>query len=140
MKLNKKLLDIERIFEVQYEKKQKEFRELTLQEARLRTEIAELNSRYLESCEIGNARFEMRSIGADVAWNAWVGRKKTELNVELAQVLAVKDQNLRLVREAFGKLSVARELSRKMRLKHKNMLREKALIQAIENSTQTHSS
>ncbi|MEM5520645.1 hypothetical protein [Sulfitobacter sp. AS59] len=140
MKLNRQLLDIEKIFEVQYEKNQKEFRKLTLQETRLRAEIAKLDSRHQESCEIGNARFEMRSIGADVAWNAWVGRKKAQLNLELAQVLSVKDRHLKQVREAFGKLSVTRDLSQKMRLKHTKLLREKALLQAIESSTRTHRS
>ncbi len=138
MKQEKQLLEIEKIFEVQYEKKQKEFRKLILQEAQLRSDIAELDSRHQESCKIDSARFEMRSIGADVAWNAWVGRQKTQLNIELAQVLAVKDRNLKQVREAFGKLSVTRDLGKKMRLKHTNMLREKSLAQAIENLTRTH--
>jgi len=140
MKLNKQLLDIEKIFEVQYEKNQKEFFKLTSQETRLRAEIAKLDSRHQESCEIGSARFEMQSIGADVAWNAWVGRKKAQLNLELAQVLSVKDRHLKQVREAFGKLSVTRDLSQKMRLKHNKALREKALLQAIESSTRIHRS
>jgi alkylhydroperoxidase family enzyme len=140
MKVNKQLLDIEKIFEVQYEKNHKEFRKLTSQETRLRAEIAKLDSRHQASCDIGNAHFEMRSIGADVAWNAWVGRKKAQLNLELAQVLSVKDRHLKQVREAFGKLSVTRDLSQKMRLKHNKALREKALLQAIESSTRTHRS
>lgn len=138
MKLKKQLLDIEKIFEVQYEKKQREFRKLVLQETQLRSDLAELDSRYQESCEIGKSRFEMRSIGADIAWNVWVGRKKTQLNIELAQILSVKDRNLKQVREAFGKLSVTRDLSKNMRLKHTNMLREKSLTEAIENLARTH--
>ena len=80
MKGGKELREIERIFELKYEKQQEEFQKTLLREAQLRTEISDLDRHYRESCEVNNAEFKMRSVGADVAWQAWVSRKKTHLN------------------------------------------------------------
>ena len=76
----------------------------------------------------------MRAIGADVVWRAWVGRTKTKLNLELAQVLAQKEVMLRDVRKDFGKLAVCQKL-KQMELKNSKMTaQKKALAVSIQSN------
>ncbi|EEB83257.1 conserved hypothetical protein [Roseobacter sp. GAI101] len=74
----------------------------------------------------------MRSVGADIAWQAWLGRKKAALNGELAQVLAIKEHHLKQVRTAYGKLIVARELAGNLRGDIKKRKARDELSRAID--------
>lgn len=133
MKKMNRLLELRKIFDVQYAEQQREYKALLQREAEIRAEITGLDLRFQKSIEISNSQFQMRSIGADIAWHAWVGRKKTELNIELAQVLSIKERDLTAVREAFGKVSVTRDLCEKMRRDRSRTAQEKSLAQTIEN-------
>lgn len=46
---------------------------------------------------------EMQSIGADVTWHSWLDKQARLLNMELAQVLVQKEQEMRILKKEFGK-------------------------------------
>ena len=70
-------------------------------------------------------------IGADVIWLAWVGRTKASLNIQLAQVLARKENSIGRLRHAFGKKMVAAQLSEDSKAQQKLEFDNKALEAAI---------
>ena len=53
---------------------------------------------------------EMKAIGADISWQAWLGRSAAALNLQLAEVLAQKGSYVEQVRKAHGKVSISEEL------------------------------
>ncbi|SDF08870.1 hypothetical protein [Sulfitobacter delicatus] len=104
------LRELEAITKAKYDQQQQSFRRIQSEENRLRAELRKLDEMLLSSNNTDVRIGEMRAIGADVIWQGWVGRSKTELNLKLAQVLAIKEQQLQQVRQAFGKLQVAQQL------------------------------
>ncbi len=95
---------MQKLVEVKYRKQQESFARLMAQESRLRASLRQLDMQMAESRS--SADHQQKAIGADVAWQAWVGRKKRELNMQLAQVLAVKERHIAQVRTAYGKVLV----------------------------------
>lgn len=93
-----------KLVEVKYSQQQESFARLMTQESRLRTSLRQLDIHLDESRK--NTDTGQKAIGADVVWQAWVGRKKRELNMQLAQVLAVKERHIAQVRNAYGKVLV----------------------------------
>jgi len=104
------LLQLEAITQAKYDQQQQSFRRIQSEENRLRAELRKHDEMLLRSNSTDVRIGEMRAIGADVIWQGWVGRSKTELNLKLAQVLAIKEQQLQQVRQAFGKLQVVQQL------------------------------
>lgn len=95
---------MQKLVEVKYRKQQESFARLMTQENRLRHSLRQLDMQMTES--LSSDDHTQKSIGADVAWQAWVGRKKQELNTQLAQVLSVKERHIAQVRLAYGKVLV----------------------------------
>ena len=104
------LRQLEAITQAKYDQQQQSFQRIQSEENRLRAELRKLDEMLLSSNNTDVRIGEMRAIGADVIWQGWVGRSKTELNLKLAQVLAIKEQQLQQVRQAFGKLQVVQQL------------------------------
>ncbi|MDW3225249.1 MAG: hypothetical protein R8G34_20575 [Paracoccaceae bacterium] len=75
----------------------------------------------------------MQSIGADVIWKRWVGRAKASLNTKLALVLAEKEQHIRQVRQAYGKVIAAERLIEDLSDRDRKALNDLALGEAIES-------
>lgn len=133
MKKVQQLQQLESILALKYEKQLQSFKRISLRETQIRSEIEKLKQYATENRE-SNA--QMQSIGADVAWQAWQGRKRAALNLELAQILSIKEQQLKQLRVAFGKHSVTQRIGQKMDHDHKAKRAQKALSQAIETSIQ----
>ena len=72
-----------------------------------------------------------RAIGADVLWQSWIGRKKRELNIQLAQILAVKQRHIEQVRKAYGKVLVTDSLFEQVRHQSKQKKAQSLLDRAI---------
>ncbi|MDD9719435.1 hypothetical protein PVW51_01965 [Sulfitobacter sp. PR48] len=115
-----------------YDREKYKLQKILAEEATLRAELLrldELNSR---------ARLEIdeshRAIGADVLWQAWIGRAKTALNMKLARLRAVKEHHQNLVRKAYGKVLVADELRAKAQQERRQRQVKHALHQAIDGS------
>ena len=132
MKKLDQLLQVESLLEVRYQKQQQSFQRLVAHETRLRTDIEQLKENAIEMRASLSEDAKMRSVGADIAWQAWLGRKKAALNGELAQVLAIKEHHLKQVRTAYGKLIVARELAGNLRGDIKKRKARDELSRAID--------
>ncbi|MFK7878965.1 hypothetical protein [Roseobacter sp.] len=107
MQLNS-LREIQALVEAKYEVRRQAFQNLVKRENELRSEIRRID----EQAAGANARSdtEMQSIGADVIWKSWVGKAKLSLNRKLALVLAEKEQHIRQVKQAYGKVVAAEKL------------------------------
>ncbi|NUH66778.1 hypothetical protein HTT03_15965 [Sulfitobacter sp. S0837] len=104
------LRQLEAISQAKYDQQRQSFQRIQAEESRLRAELARLDHMARQANSASTQIGEMRAIGADIMWQAWVGRSKNELNLKLAQVLAIKEQQLSQVRQAFGKLQVSQQL------------------------------
>jgi hypothetical protein len=104
------LRQLEGIVQARYQHQQQSFGRLVAEENRLRDELARLDRFMAETRRMPRDESEMRAIGADLVWQSWLGRSKAQLNTKLAQVLAIKEQHLKQVRVAYGKLLVVQEL------------------------------
>ncbi len=129
---SEKLPELQRIVETRYMIQRRELSGLLAREGALRAELKKLDeyARAPASDDAGS----MRAIGADVLWKSWVGRKKTQLNIQLAQILAQKDHHLRQVRKAYGKVLVISEISDREQRETQKRLGEAQLRAAIEMS------
>lgn len=114
------LSQMEAILAARYEQQQQSFQRLVAREMRVRNDIARLNENLLKSRAETSPQSNMRLVGADIAWQGWVGRNKATLNNELAQILAIKEHHLKQVRTAYGKLIVAKDLVKQ----HRHQLRK----------------
>lgn len=82
------------------------------EEKRLRAALARLDAQRAANEALPDADLGgLRQIGGDMIWQAWVGRKKAELQSELARVLARKGQMAGKLRRAFGKTEAIEELA-----------------------------
>lgn len=115
--------------ELKYEMSQVELRQLKAEEQRIRGDLTRLseNARSVD----GDTKMSMEFIGADVVWQAWVGRMRTELNTQLAQVLAKQERHLARVRKEFSRVQVARELKTKVETEWSKDQSKKELEKAI---------
>jgi hypothetical protein len=108
---------MQKLVEVKYRQQQESFARLMEQERRLRQSLRQLDEQMIESRQSGDA--PQKALGADVLWQAWIGRKKRELNMQLAQVLAVKERHVAQVRHAYGKVLVTETLFEQLRTRTK---------------------
>jgi len=82
------------------------------EESRLREALARLDAQYAANSALPDADLDgLRQIGGDMIWQGWVGRKKAELQSELAQVLARKGQIVGKLRRAFGKAQAVERMT-----------------------------
>lgn len=102
------LAKIQQLVDIKYRQQQESFARLLAQENRLRTSLRQLDEHLTASRSSNDT--PQKALGADVLWQAWVGRKKRELNLQLAQVLAVKERHVAQVRRAYGKTLAANDL------------------------------
>lgn len=133
MNLNE-LNQISKIVEAKYQQRQQAFQKLMQQENKLRSDLARLDDQERAAEQTGDQ--QMRSIGADVIWKAWIGRSKTQLNLELAQVLAQKEHHIHQVRMAYGKVITTNELVDKKQRTLRKTAADDQLLRAIELTIQ----
>jgi len=124
---------IEAVTDARYQQQQQSFQRLVSEENRLRSELMKLDA-HLKEARSAQVEFEMTALGADIIWQAWVGKRKAELNMKLAQVLSIKEHHLKQVRTAYGKLLVARELLSDAMKSQGEKKAQSALLRAIEMS------
>lgn len=104
----KELSTMQALVQIKYQQQQESFTRLLAQEDRLRRSLRQLDENLNASRSSDDT--SQKALGADVIWQAWVGRKKRELNIQLAQVLAVKERHIAQVRQAYGKVLVTNAL------------------------------
>ncbi len=116
--------------DAKYRARQQLFQNLVQRENALRADLTRLE----EQSRAANVHSDpdMRSIGADVIWKAWLGKARASLNMKLALVLAEKDQHVRQVRRAYGKVLAADGLLQKIGEDTERRRRAAELERAIE--------
>ena len=117
--------------ELQFIQSQSVFRQILREENKLRADIAKLRSQ-AEAVD-ANGMTEMHSVGADILWRAWVARMLTQLNTELAQVLARKENCLAQVQRAFSRMNVTVQLAENDKEQVKAKRNKIALNRAISS-------
>ncbi|MFK7761911.1 MAG: hypothetical protein AB8B62_01505 [Roseobacter sp.] len=128
---SKELQDIENLLKIKFQIKQKSFLILVAEENRLRSQLSKIDdqSRLNESSHV----HEIRAIGADVAWKSWVDRSKRTLNMELAHILAQKDQVRAKVKNDYGKVLVSGELRKSKYKQEIGTLQRRKLAAAVHS-------
>ncbi len=86
---------------------------IATEEARLRAAQAELQAVVTESAALEPLdTLTLKQLGGDLLWKAWTGRKREDLNLKLAAVMARKLHAQDTLRRSFGKAEVARTLEK----------------------------
>jgi hypothetical protein len=102
------LQKINELLKVKLRVQQNAYKKFLDRENRIRTDIAKLTEQSKVASK-GND-YQMRAIGADVIWQSWIGRSKSALNMQLAEILAQKSHYIEHVRIAHGKADIADKL------------------------------
>ena len=122
---------MQQLVNVKYRQQQESFARLMTQEARLRASLKQLDQQLSDSRSAPNT--EQRAIGADVLWQGWIGRKKHALNMQLSQILAVKERHIAQVRKAYGKVMIIETLYSELRTEAKQKKAQSQLDRAISS-------
>lgn len=130
------LMELLNITQIKYDQQQQSFQKLVSEEARLRSELYRLNFSVLQAQAKPENNTEMRAVGAEIMWQSWVARSKTQINLKLAQLLALKLQHLAKVKKAYGKVLVIEELLEQERGKVATKRAGNALLMAIDHTIQ----
>lgn len=123
------LTKMQQLVDLKYRQQQESFARLVAQETRLRASLLQLNEQLNQSRNSDDN--SQRAIGADVLWQAWVSRKKRELNMQLSQVLSIKERHIAQVREAYGKVLVTNTLLEALSKEEKQKTAQSQLDRAI---------
>ena len=125
------LAQIAEVVNANYEREQRQFATLVAKEKQLRIALNKLDNMH-RSSDVPDANIaRMQAIGADVIWLAWVGRSKTALNIQLAQVLAQKEHLQSAVRKAYGKVLVVHQMQDQARADINSKLTKTQLETAV---------
>jgi len=108
--MTQNLNPLKQITEALYTTKLAEMQKIRAQEAEIRYALATLDSELAEETRASQNDMALRSLGADILWQGWVGRKRASLQMRLAQVLVQKEKSLKEMRKAFGKKDVVERL------------------------------
>lgn len=100
---------------------------LLQEEARIRADLAKLQTQAEEARNRLIGDMPMQSVGADMVWQGWLARSRKQLNLELAGVLARKASAMDKVRIAFGRRTAIQTLSENAREERGKARRERQL-------------
>lgn len=101
-----------KVTEALYRAEAVRMQKLLHEESRLREALARLDAQHAANRALPEADLDgLRQIGGDMIWQGWVGRKKAELQSELARVLARKGQIVGKLRRAFGKAQAVERMT-----------------------------
>ncbi|MGJ8543977.1 MAG: hypothetical protein ACSHWZ_00950 [Sulfitobacter sp.] len=125
---------LQTVTQARYRQQQHLFQKLQNREAQLRGQLAQLDGQLRQSNQLSPDLGQLRAVGADLLWQAWVGRSKENLNLHLAQVLAQIEHQRSALRSAYGKTLVATELLAKAKNQRRKKAAQIALDRAIELS------
>ena len=109
----KTLLQLEQLRSL---KSQKALAEITAEESRLRTQIRTLQQHRRNSHDPDPGLMPMRAIGADILWQGWIDRTQSDLNMDLARVLARKAPIAKRARKDIGRRDVVSEMKDQMQV------------------------
>lgn len=108
--MHQPLSDLVTITDAAYQMRVAGLQRLAAEEARIRSALSRIDQIGRNSSNADADWFAIHAMGADILWQAWIVRQKTQLNIQLAQVLAQREAVMRDVRHAFGRAQVAQML------------------------------
>lgn len=117
-----------------YDRQRQALAKLMQQENALRQELVRLSGLGQQPDAPEEELAKMRAIGADLLWNGWLGRAKTTINMQLARVLATKENEQAKVRRAFGKVTALQQILDQEERKHRKKMETANLAKAVEFS------
>lgn len=126
------LRELLQVSDVQYNRQRQALAKLIEEENALRAELTRLAQMDRVS-ELGTDA-NLRAVGADLLWKGWLSRAKTNVNMQLARVLAAKAHEQSKVRRAFGKVTALGQILIEEEAKHRKNLAKDALEKAITSS------
>lgn len=86
-------------------------RDIKAEEARIRAQLAALDNRNREARDMPwSEKMHHHRLGGDLLWQVWVGQKRRDLQIQLAQCLARQGSAKRALQKSFGKQAALREL------------------------------
>jgi len=108
----KQITNIKQLTGLNFRAAQSEMAALLQQEARLRTNLADLiESRRARAMQSGLPDDPAMIAGADLRWHRWVDQRRAIINGELAQILSAKESCRAKLQRAFGRDQAAQAMS-----------------------------
>ncbi|WP_299047541.1 hypothetical protein [uncultured Tateyamaria sp.] len=128
------LRQLKQISDLKYQKSEQAIAKLRGRESALRSELSRLQSLAHETHKTPVQDAELRSIGGDVIWLKWLASEQRKLSIELAQVLAQKENLMVQHRTASGKKAVSDALLERSQHKARKDQVKRSLDEAIDAS------
>jgi hypothetical protein len=108
--VSKALEDVSAVMDAMYQSRVSGLQSLIAQEVKLRDALRCLED--MRQISTGSALDDhaMRALGADLLWQGWLTRQRSEINTQLANLLVQKAALMDALRLAFGRSQVAATL------------------------------
>lgn len=105
------LADLTRLTDMLYRAEMEVLAPLDARAAALRADLARLDGQRRAAAMVPAAGLHgMRTIGAEMGWSLWAGRRRAALQSELAMVLAERGARIERLRRAHGRRDAAARL------------------------------
>ena len=111
--MTKQLDMLSKVTTAVFNAKLSELQKIQAEESALRDELRSIEEELFEKTRASQTDLALRSLGADILWQSWVGRKRAELQRQLALVMVRKAAAVAEIRTAFGKKDVVERLVEK---------------------------
>lgn len=98
------------------------------QEARLRRQLQDLDTAEARGRAATAGLDVMRPLGADILWERWLARNRSDVNAQLARVMAEKEKQMSGLRRSFGRSQVASELASRAESEARRRRDQQAMI------------
>lgn len=106
-----KLTQLARVTDAVFQGHMAGLQRLAAEETLLRQALAALEDARKSNMQVDETYREMRALGTDLLWEAWIVRQRTALNMRLANLLVQKEVMRSEMRSAFGRAQVAQALT-----------------------------
>lgn len=110
------------VTEAMYLREFEKIKSVLAEETALRRKLSRLDEQISQNRSTASEDHSMKTIGADILWQAWGTRTRQQVNMELAQVMARKLIAMDGVRMAFGRQKAVEKLIEAEKSKQKQRL------------------
>ena len=108
-------------------------RSIQIEERRIRAQLAALDTTHATARDLPTLdTLPLRRLGGDLLWQRWVGRRRRELQMQLARCLARKGTARQNLQKSFGKSSALHSLRRDIRVREDHEKTKKKLDAVTE--------
>lgn len=112
------LEDLVRLSQARQEADAAKLQKIRAEEQKIRAQLAALDDRnHMARSLPAQAALPQRSLGVDMLWQVWVGRRRRELQMQLARCLAHKGAARRALQKSFGKSAALGEVTEDLNAK-----------------------